>query len=764
MRPYVAIMLDSFREAATSRVLWILLSIITSLMIVISTLGYRQKLTSGILKSDITDWNRMVATLERARTDASPSPASRIWHLLDTKTKETIVAIIKLSKEQPNITLTENGVVELHPAFAEVLTKREFYDEESWQGISKGTEIQDLLDQGIDNLTEEEVGRLNRVLLEAAFPHFVVRSPPSSIEFTFLHWPLFHPIPLRKNQIVSRVEFGLLFILRLALGYVGVMAAVLVTSPIIPQTFGPGSVSLLLSKPISRSLLFLTKFCGGCSFMLLAAAYLIVGLWFLAGWRFGVWMHTLPLCLPIFLFLFAIYYSVSALAGVIWKNAVVSVVMTFLLWLFCLVIGTAKWRVEQIFVRPNRIIHLIEAGDTIVGLNESQSIVRWDASELIWKPVLNDQTNSSLWGAFRPQPSVLGPIYDDARDQIMVIPHTFGTTGILGIKGRLWVGRRNNGWSKEAAATVPSEPLELLKEPNGGIIIVAGQGIFRLVDDPFSVEKPINLFGLDLESSSGPFALAGPDEPINLKGLPAIAMNSTTGALAVLNKHKLTLLSPDDDGNYMRRSEHELDDFEHEAIVAFGGSSLLLATFDGTIRIVDAATMETRHEFQPAGSNKPRFARASSDGRWFAVVYQHEQLVLIDAETGQTLQRGFTGQGSISAANFTADNRLLVADRSTRVTIYQTNELRRLKIMTPKMGWIEKLFYYSIVPLHRILPQPSELNGTALYLLSGKESVPSFRNESAHLNLRPWDPVWSGLGFLVVVLGLSCWYVERSEF
>ena len=33
-----------------------------------------------------------------------------------------------------------------------------------------------------------------------------------------------------------------------------------------------------------------------------------------------------------------------------------------------------------------------------------------------------------------------------------------------------------------------------------------------------------------------------------------------------------------------------------------------------------------------------------------------------------------------------------------------------------------------------------------------------------HVRLDPWNPVWSSLAFVVVVLGLSCLYIERSEF
>jgi ABC-type transport system involved in multi-copper enzyme maturation permease subunit len=63
---------------------------------------------------------------------------------------------------------------------------------------------------------------------------------------------------------------------------IGLFIAILVTAPTIPQMFETGSLHLLLSKPISRSLLFLAKFVGGCAFVVICATYLSAG-----DWAFG---------------------------------------------------------------------------------------------------------------------------------------------------------------------------------------------------------------------------------------------------------------------------------------------------------------------------------------------------------------------------------------------------------------------------------------------------------------------------------------------
>ena len=111
------------------------------------------------------------------------------------------------------------------------------------------------------------------------------------------------------------VNFALAALTTFLAGILGVFIAILVTAPTVPQTFEPGAIDLLLSKPVSRSLLFLTKFFGASTFILLNSIYLIGGMWLIAGLRFDIWSGRLLLCIPVFLFLFVIYYSVSALTG-----------------------------------------------------------------------------------------------------------------------------------------------------------------------------------------------------------------------------------------------------------------------------------------------------------------------------------------------------------------------------------------------------------------------------------------------------------------
>src|SRR5262249_35498647 len=167
---------------------------------------------------------------------------------------------------------------------------------------------EDLKAQGINKLPEDQRARFNRLALEAAFPGEIAPIPPKQIQLAYFRWELGLPLPIAAEQLFPAINQLLVVALGIVLGVAGVFVAVLVTASMIPQTFEAGSVDLLLSKPINRSLLFLAKFLGGCVFIAINAAYLIGGLWLIVGLRFGLWNERLLLAIPLYLFLFSIYY------------------------------------------------------------------------------------------------------------------------------------------------------------------------------------------------------------------------------------------------------------------------------------------------------------------------------------------------------------------------------------------------------------------------------------------------------------------------
>ena len=63
MRPYLAVIKDSFREARSSRVLWILLALITLLLLALLPLSWERQLTTGLRQYDIRDFSKLASEL-----------------------------------------------------------------------------------------------------------------------------------------------------------------------------------------------------------------------------------------------------------------------------------------------------------------------------------------------------------------------------------------------------------------------------------------------------------------------------------------------------------------------------------------------------------------------------------------------------------------------------------------------------------------------------------------------------------------------------
>src|SRR6185503_17664571 len=269
MRPYLAIIKDSFREALASRILYIMLGLITLLLVLVAPLTYRQELTVG-LHDDDANWPELIDQLKLAEKETKASPTRRIWTQL-TPDQQKKVSELKRPPKQPTIRQAfdyKDAVEGIAKALNEVSHKPELYDRASWPSTSLTFEGRQLVGKGIEKLDESDKLRLNRILFEAAFPGIVRPSPRTSFQLRYAFVSdILDPLPITKGDFRDAVAALLPFLIDKILLGVGLLIAIIVTSPMIPQTFDPGSLHLLLSKPIGRSLLYLTKFLGGCAYV-----------------------------------------------------------------------------------------------------------------------------------------------------------------------------------------------------------------------------------------------------------------------------------------------------------------------------------------------------------------------------------------------------------------------------------------------------------------------------------------------------------------
>jgi hypothetical protein len=773
MRAYLAVIQDSFREALASRVLWVLLIMITLLLLVLAPLGYRQQTTRELTDGDVRDWPHFLQHVaERSR---QPGPARHILSQLDEPLRRRVSEFRMPADGEIGRAMEMLRLIgEFRNALNQRLVSQDFYDADAWGGLRPvGEEARELSSQTPDRISGEDLGRLNRLRLEAAFPDYLPPSLPTSVKFCYLGYDFGQPLPLRQADFKRILESIVEWVTRWLVGTLGVLVAILVTASIIPQMFDPGSLNLLLSKPVWRPLLFLAKFLGGCAFILLNATYLVFGLWLILGARFGMWDPRILLSIPVYVFMFAVYYTVSALAGLLWRNAIVSVVMTILFWAACFVVGVSRSGVEQLVLDKMRVTRLVDAGDTLVSANEAGLVHRWDDATSDWVEIFRADDEEAMQRrmamAFMPvvPPELrpIGPVHQGSDDRLIQVVRSLRTGQMSTL-----VARRDDDWRAEPGASASMGTRFLLEEPGGSVLAVSSLGLYRLTGDPLRSVRPLELFGFSIPlPAPDPFEAVGPDPGVLLSRAAAAAINRDTGELAIYSRSRLTLLRPGDDGRYAIRQEERLDDQElGDVALGFGGDTVLVGFEDGRIVILDAASLEARREFRLEGNNQPRFITAAPGGKHFAIVFHHGRLWVYDRDSDRMIQPRVAGRRDISCCQFPSPDRIRVVDRLRRVTTYGLSDWQIVDRYAPPMSVIERIYRYVLVPVYTIFPKPRELDTTIQYVLTGKDTAASVGGpgdlQTAQKQLHPWRPVWSSLAFMVAMLALGCLYLHRQDY
>lgn len=129
-----------------------------------------------------------------------PSPARRIWHLLSEEGKSAIRQIVTSQRQETegetkkaDLPVPEEAKIQLLFALNEILERSDFYTAEDFAGLTLPEEGSILLARHTQErgtrrspgLSPREVVRLNRILLETAFPKAIAPGPTSLDPFVF---------------------------------------------------------------------------------------------------------------------------------------------------------------------------------------------------------------------------------------------------------------------------------------------------------------------------------------------------------------------------------------------------------------------------------------------------------------------------------------------------------------------------------------------------------------------------------------------------
>lgn len=140
-------------------------------------------------------------------------------------------------------------------------------------------------------------------------------------------------IDLEYTEPAESVYFIQKLLAGVIVGWVGILAGIVVTGAFIPNMLQKGMIDLILARPVRRWSVFLLKYVGGLTYVFVTAVFLIGGCWITLGFRSGSWAPAFLMCIPLLVFFFAAVYSVSAFIGLHKRNVTEAIMVAVFAWL-----------------------------------------------------------------------------------------------------------------------------------------------------------------------------------------------------------------------------------------------------------------------------------------------------------------------------------------------------------------------------------------------------------------------------------------------
>ncbi len=109
----------------------------------------------------------------------------------------------------------------------------------------------------------------------------------------------------------------------------GIFLSIFSTASLVPTMLERGHIDLLISKPLSRTQLFLGRYVGGLSIMAFNVIYLIGGSWLILSAKTGIWYFPYLYSIPMVVVAFAIVYALMVLVGVVTRSTGVTVMVAY---------------------------------------------------------------------------------------------------------------------------------------------------------------------------------------------------------------------------------------------------------------------------------------------------------------------------------------------------------------------------------------------------------------------------------------------------
>ncbi|MFM7055943.1 MAG: ABC transporter permease subunit [Planctomycetota bacterium] len=775
MRAILAILKDAFREAWASRVLWMALAAILLVLLALSPMGLDSVTSTQLRPYELVDTESFLRQLKDAAS-ADTGPARHIWTLLSSDQQERVRQWLRddapqgrpARRIQSSVADAVNGLIGLEKFYTP-----EAWNSPAWQSADVPAELREVSAAESDPSVRATT---NLKRLAAAFPDAISIQDTTALVLSYGSLRVFGPLRLPPDQVESLINEIIIGVLSIFLGFFGVFASLMVTASVIPRTFEPGEISLLLSKPVPRTVLYLTRFIGGCLFTFVCAGTLVTGTFLLLWLRFDLYRPVLIACIPLYVFLFAIYYSVSALTGAIWRNPIVSLILVVVFWIVQVTAAVVNDFMAFAWLPGRQLEELVVTDTSAFAIDGSRNFLRWDEASGDWRTMLEDSNPNPL--------QALGIFQAGARPRlaaaadgntVFAMQPEFSRFNQAG-PARVFRGEAGDNFNRSGNSSTPEPVFGIYRTRDSKLVLPGTRSIHQLKDDPEDIRNARNflrdmLGGLMPGSGSTGFENVSPGLKLALRPDAAVAWNPADESIACRDRETLLLLSRTAEGKWSEAARKQLDR-KKTALIAAGGDKVLMAEADGRIEILTQSTLEVATTGSIPAGDKPKRAEVAPDGSRAAVLTHAGVLVVFHAADNRFATLQVNTPRTISGIRFLDGTRLAVAAG------------RRLLIVNPDTGeisqewngqiqWPVHLYDYVVKPLHSVFPRPGDLDNTVRYLVTGESSVAVEDNGTAgddddlaapRIVFNPWASFGTNSAFLAVMLLLGCLYIARSDF
>lgn len=147
------------------------------------------------------------------------------------------------------------------------------------------------------------------------------------------------------------------------LTWVASILALVSTAGMFPDLISGGVIETMLSRPISRTRLFLTKYMVGLLFVALQVLVFTTGCFLIILIRGGSFAPELFLAVPIVVLFFSYLFSFCAFIGLVTRSTIAALLLTMLFW--CLIFMTNLGDGLLVMEREGRIVRAEDARENL---------------------------------------------------------------------------------------------------------------------------------------------------------------------------------------------------------------------------------------------------------------------------------------------------------------------------------------------------------------------------------------------------------------